>query len=131
MREPTPMRAPRPLCALGLVVVLVAVPGGVLTAAEPIPRRPTPPPWPFFGGPAVPSPIPFAFPNLPRLPIPPGLPQFGAGVPTDRCLVVARPIDPRSLKVAASMSIDPGIFAEPKVQGLPVEPPVIGRWTRR
>jgi hypothetical protein len=43
-------------------------------------------------------------------------------VPTDRCLVTPSPIDPRSVKTAAS--IDPGIFVAPRVQGLPVRPAV-------
>jgi hypothetical protein len=131
MSKIIPMRASGRLCALGLVVVLPAVLGGDLAAAEPVPGRPGPPPRPFFGVPAVPSPIPipFSFPNLPQPPILPGLPVFGGNASTDRCLVVARPIDPRSLKVAASMSIDPSIFAAPRVQGLPIEPFVRG--TRR
>jgi hypothetical protein len=60
------------------------------------------------------------------MPDPSALSEFGVGVPTDRCLVVAPPIDPRSLKVAAS--IDPGIFAAPRVQGLPIE---TARWRPR
>jgi hypothetical protein len=60
------------------------------------------------------------------MPNPPALSEFGASVPTDRCLVVAPSIDPRSLKVAES--IDPGIFAAPRVQGLPIE---TARWRLR
>jgi len=132
MRRPTPLlQGSRPLRALGIVVV-VHVLGGVLAAAEParrggLPGRSVVPRRPFFGAPAVPSPFPspspfsFSFPNVPQVPVPPALSGFGVTSPTDRCLVIPSPIDPRSLKVAAS--IDPGIFAEPRVQGLPVARP--------
>ncbi|MEA2630693.1 MAG: hypothetical protein QOE66_912 [Chloroflexota bacterium] len=119
MRKRNPMRGSRPLRVLGMVVVLEAVLGGALAAAEPLPRHRLPrhpvPPWgPFFGVPALPSPIPM----LPLFPVPPDLPQIATTGPTDRCLVIPAPIDPRSLKVAES--VDPGIFKEPRVQGLPV-----------
>jgi len=47
-------------------------------------------------------------------------------VATDRCLVVPSEVDPRSIKEAAS--IDPGIFKEPRVVGLPIRTP--WRWPR-
>jgi hypothetical protein len=124
MSKPNPMQASGRLCALGTVVVLAAVQGGDLVAAEPTPWRPGPPPRPFFGVPAVPSPFPTPYPVWPQLPIPPVFPAFGGATSTDRSLVIARPIDPASLKVAASPSIDPGIFVTPRVQGLPVDPAV-------
>jgi hypothetical protein len=129
MSKTIPMQASGRLCALGTVVVLVAALGSVLVAAEPTPWRPGPPPRPFFGVPAVPSPIPIPYQVFPQLPIPPVFSGFGGATSTDRNLVIARPIDPASLKVAASPSIDPGIFVAPRVQGLPIVPFVRG--TRR
>jgi hypothetical protein len=112
-----------------MVVVLEAVLGGALAAAEPLPRHrlprhPVPPRGPFFGVPALPSPIPI--PMMPQFPVPPVLPEIATTGPTDRCLVIPAPIDPRSLKVAAS--VDPGIFKEPRVQGLPVGSPGWRPW---
>ena len=128
MEKLTPMRGLRPLSALGLVVVLVlvAVLGGPLVAAEPgartrIPRRPVPPRGPFSGVPAVPSPFPNPFPVLPPFPVPPALSDFTTTSPTDRCLVVAPSIDPGAIQVAGS--IDPGIFAEPRVRGVAIRTP--------
>jgi hypothetical protein len=63
---------------------------------------------------------------MPGIPGPSIPSDLDVGVATDRCLVVASPIDPGSIKVADS--IDPGIFAEPRVQGLPVATP---GWSRR
>jgi hypothetical protein len=133
MSKSIPMGGSRPLRALGAVVV-AAVLSGDLVAAEPPSRdwqrlRPVPPRGPFFGVPAPPSPIPnpFPIPNpnpfaLPE-PLAPELWEQGVTGPTDRCLLIAPPIDPRSVRTAAS-TIDPGIFAEPRVQGLAIRPRV-------
>jgi hypothetical protein len=129
MSKLIPMRGSRPLRALGSVVV-AAVLSGDLAAAEPPsrdwhPRHRLPPRGQFFGVPALPSPIPVPFPIPFPLPLPPELAERGVTVtgPTDRCLVIVPPsIDPRFVKTAAT-SIDPGIFAEPRVQGLAIRPP--------
>jgi len=129
MRNAYAIRRLRPVCTLGSAAFLGAVLGGELAAGAPPPRdfvpgRPVPPRGRFFGPPAIPSPIPAPYwfpvpegnPNLaPLLPVVPGL---GVTGPTDRCLVNPPSIDPGSIKTAAS--IDPGIFAEPRVQGLPI-----------
>jgi hypothetical protein len=112
-------------------------------APPPRPWHPSPgvpPRGPFFGGPAVPNPIPgpmpvpvpnpYSFP-IPRgypFPLPNGLPpgafELGVTGSTDRSLVIASGNDPGSLR-RADTAIDPGIFARPMVQGLPIQRP---RW---
>ena len=150
MRKSIPIRASWPLRAL--VTVFVAAFMCIDLAAEepaspPRPWRPlpaVPPRGPFFGGQAFPNPIPvpmpmpipvpnpnpFPFPLQPQYPfqlpngLPPGSFELGATGSTDRCLVIASGNDPGSIKTADT-AIDSGIFARPKVHGLPIQPP---RW---
>jgi hypothetical protein len=141
MKCSIPVRAPTLLFALATVLV-AAVLCVDLAAVEPPPAswawRPgpaVPPRGPFFGGQVLPSPIPFPNPNpfpfplQPQFPFPKGLPpgafEPGATGSTDRCLIIASEIDPGFLKTAAG-GIDPGIFKEPRVQGLPIRSP--GGW---
>jgi hypothetical protein len=139
MRPSIGVQLPRPLLALGIVSVVVVL-NGTHTAAEPpsapaptyVPRAwvlrgPVPPQGPFFGRPAVPrpwpvpGPIPVPTPYFYPSPFPAGLPEFAAIGATDRSLVIASPaIDPRFSRTARE--IDPGIFATPRVQGLPIRP---------
>jgi len=148
MKGTIPIRASRLLRAL-VTVLVVGVTCADLAAVEPAPPprpwRPVPtvpPRGPFFGGPAFPNPIPgpmpmpipvpnpYPFPIPPQYPfqlpngLPPGSFELGVTGSTDRCLVIASGNDPGSLQ-RADPAIDSGIFARPKVQGLPIQPP---RW---
>lgn len=127
MRKVTPMRWPRPLRVLGSFVALGAVLGVDLaaSAAGPPPRYwppglPIPPRGPFLGPPALPGPFP--------MPFVPARPELEATGPTDRCLLYAPSVDPRS--IVATPAIDPGIFAKSRVQGLPIRPASVTRWSR-
>ena len=150
MRKSIPIRASWPLRALVTVVVAAVLCVDLAAMEPPPPPRPwrplpaVPPRGPFFGGQAVPNPIPvpmpmpipvpnpnpFPFPLQPQyqfqLPngLPPGSLGLGAAGSTDRCLVIASGNDPGSIKTADT-AIDSGIFARPKVHGLPIQPP---RW---
>jgi hypothetical protein len=146
MRPSIVNQVPGPLLALGVVTVAVAL-NGALMAAEPAPtpapayvprawppRGSVPPQGPFFGRPAVPRPWPvpvpvpvpvpspyLGSPRFPWLPTPTrsGLSGSNPIGATDRNLVVASPaIDPRFLQTPGE--VDPGIFASPRVQGLPI-----------
>jgi len=135
MTKITPLRGSTTIYSTGLAAAVVVVLAGPLSAGEPpphpwLPAFPSPPRGPFFGAPALPSPIPLPFvPQYPRLPqsaIPPLPSQANPDVSTDRCLITPSEVDPLSIKEAAS--IDPGIFKEPRVVGLPIRTP--GRWRR-
>jgi hypothetical protein len=83
-----------------------------------LPGRPVPPRGPYFGPPAIPAPSPNPYAPTPYLfPSP-----SGVTAATDRCVVVAPPtIDPGFVKTARE--IDPGIYAAPRVLGLPIPTP--------
>jgi hypothetical protein len=125
MNHLIPLRRHGPRLMLGVLV------GACLLSIDPAAAQP-PPPWvwgpvppgPFFGAPAPPGPVPIP----PPAPIPgpdpfdPPVPVPGATATssTDRCLVVVPGQNDRRFIVTASARVDPGIFREPRVQGLPV-----------
>ena len=135
MNHLIPLRRHRPIITLGALVAVCLI-GVDPAAAQPPPGFWNPgqplPPGPFFGAPALPRPVPippYRMPVPPQVPLPytfaPGAPWPGMTGPTDRCLVVAPGQNDSRFIVTASADIDPGIFREPRVHGLPVRP---ARW---
>jgi hypothetical protein len=130
MSQPMPMRGHGPVRALALAVIAAALCGDRAAAQWAPAPAPGPPPWrpgqpvpprgPFFGPPALPAPSPNPYAPAPY--VFPYASSGGATAATDRCLVAAPPtIDPDFVKTARA--IDPGIYAAPRVLGLPVQTP--------
>jgi hypothetical protein len=127
MSQPIPMRGRGPARVLALAVIAAALCGDRAAAQWAPAPAPGPPPWlpgqplpprgPFFGPPALPAPSPNPYAPAPYLFLSPG-----GVIATDRLVVAAPPtIDPDFVKTARA--IDPGIYAPPRVLGLPIQTP--------